>query len=68
MRIWLFYVGHDGFMDFQIAPIAGTRGDKPRQTIILACASKVYFAPYIRQTGAEPLLWTTGLMARRPIP
>ncbi len=57
------YVGHDGFMDFQIAPIAGTRGDKPRQTIILACASKVYFAPYIRQTGAEPLLWTTGLMA-----
>jgi hypothetical protein len=57
------YVGHDAFMDFQIAPIAGTRGGKPRQTIILACASKAYFAPYIRQTGAEPLLWTTGLMA-----
>jgi hypothetical protein len=57
------YVGHDAFMDFQIPPIAGTRADKPRRTIILACASKAYFGPYIWQTGAEPLLWTTGLMA-----
>jgi hypothetical protein len=57
------YVGHDAFMDFQISPIAGIKGYKPRQTIILACASKSFFAPYIRQTGAEPLLWTTGLMA-----
>ncbi|PYU67781.1 MAG: hypothetical protein DMG49_17830 [Acidobacteria bacterium] len=57
------YVGHDAFMDFQIAPIAGHRGDKVRQTIVLACASKSFFASYIRQTGAEPLLWTTGLMA-----
>jgi hypothetical protein len=57
------YVGHDAFMDFQIPPIAGTRGGKPRQTIILACASRSFFGPYIRQTGAEPLLWTTGLMA-----
>jgi hypothetical protein len=57
------YVGHDAFMDFQIQPIAGTKTVKPRRTIILACASKAYFGPYIRQTGAEPLLWTTGLMA-----
>jgi len=57
------YVGHDAFMDFQIPPIAGHRGDKVRQTIVLACASKSFFASYIRQTGAEPLLWTTGLMA-----
>ena len=57
------YVGHDAFMDFQIPPIAGTKAGKPRRTIILACASKAYFGPYIRQTGAEPLLWTTGLMA-----
>ncbi|OLB38900.1 MAG: hypothetical protein AUH11_05580 [Acidobacteria bacterium 13_2_20CM_57_17] len=59
----IVYVGHDAFMDFQIPPIAGTRGDKSRRTIILACASRPYFGPYIRQTGAEPLLWTTGLMA-----
>jgi len=57
------YIGHDAFMDFQIPPIAGAKGGKPRRTIILACASKAYFSPYIRQTGAEPLLWTTGLMA-----
>lgn len=59
----IVYAGHDAFMDFQVPPIAGTRGTKPRRTIVLACASKSYFAPYIRQTGAEPLLWTTGLMA-----
>jgi hypothetical protein len=59
----IVYAGHDAFMDFQIPPIAGARGDKLRRTIILACASKSFFAPYVRQTGAEPLLWTTGLMA-----
>lgn len=59
----IVYVGHDAFMDFQIPPIGGVKGEKSRQTIVSACASKQYFAPYIRQTGAEPLLWTTGLMA-----
>jgi hypothetical protein len=59
----IVYVGHDGFMDFQIAPIAGIKGTKLRRTIVLACASKAYFAPYLRQTGASPLLWTTGFMA-----
>jgi hypothetical protein len=59
----LAYIGHDAFMDFQIPPIAGAKGGKPRRTIILACVSKAYFSPYIRQTGAEPMLWTTGLMA-----
>ena len=59
----LAYVGHDAFMDFQIPPIAGAKGNKLRRTIILACASRVFFSPYIQQAGAEPLLWTTGLMA-----
>jgi hypothetical protein len=59
----LVYVGHDAFMDFQIPTIAGSKGTKLRRTIVLACASKPYFSPYIRQTGAQPLLWTTGLMA-----
>jgi hypothetical protein len=57
------YVGHDAFMDFQVSPIDGMKGSKSREAIILACASKAYFGPYLRQTGAEPLLWTTGLMA-----
>jgi hypothetical protein len=59
----MVYIGHDAFMDFQIPPIAGAKGNKPRRTIILACASKAFFGPYIRQSGALPLLWTTGLMA-----
>ena len=57
------YIGHDAFMDFQITPISGAKGGRPRRTIIQACASKAFFSQYIRQTGASPLLWTTGLMA-----
>jgi hypothetical protein len=57
------YVGHDAFMDFQISPIAGKSKQNPRAAIILACASKAYFAPYLKEAGASPLLWTTGLMA-----
>jgi hypothetical protein len=57
------YVGHDAFMDFQIPAIAGDGREKPRRAIILACASKAYFAPYLKAAGADPLLWTTGLMA-----
>jgi hypothetical protein len=56
------YVGHDVFMDFQIQPISGASA-KARPVIILACASKVFFAPYVKQAGASPLLWTTNLMA-----
>jgi hypothetical protein len=57
------YVGHDAFMDFQLAPVTGQAGTKARNAIVLASASKAYFAPYLKATGAEPLLWTTGLMA-----
>lgn len=57
------YVGHDAFMDFQIPKISGRAKEPPRKAIILACASREYFGPYMRETGAIPLLWTTGLMA-----
>ena len=36
---------------------------KQRDAIILACISKKYFAPHLAQAKANPLLWTTGLMA-----
>ncbi|MGA8072162.1 MAG: hypothetical protein WB995_01725, partial [Candidatus Acidiferrales bacterium] len=49
------YVGHDAFMDFQIEPISGTKSTKPRTVIVLACASKQYFAPYLKHTGSVPL-------------
>lgn len=57
------YVGHDGLMDFQLASFPKERDQEQRDTIILACASKSYFAEALRATGAKPLLWTTNLMA-----
>lgn len=59
----LNYVGHDGLMEFNVegnfTPINTTK----RDAIILACISKDYFKPYIEKTKANPLVWTTGLMA-----
>ncbi|HXP80587.1 MAG TPA: hypothetical protein VN976_11835 [Verrucomicrobiae bacterium] len=57
------YVGHDAFMDFQINPVMAGSTIKPRMAIVLACASKSFFAPYLKNARATPLLWTTGLMA-----
>ena len=59
----LVYVGHDGLMDFSLERTFRGDGSSKRQAIILACASKQYFGSSLRPTGAEPLLWTTGLMA-----
>ncbi|HEV7906033.1 MAG TPA: hypothetical protein VGO96_19490 [Pyrinomonadaceae bacterium] len=57
------YVGHDGLMDFRLPHQPQKKDDEQRDAIILACASKNYFAPALKQTGATPLLWTTNLMA-----
>ena len=57
------YVGHDGLMDFTLAKSFQGTGVGKREAIVLACASKSYFASGLRPTGAQPLLWTTGLMA-----
>lgn len=57
------YVGHDGLMDFHLASFPKKRDSEHRDAIILACASKSYFAEALRATGANPLLWTTNLMA-----
>src|SRR5438045_9585844 len=57
------YVGHDGLMDFPLPLLPHKRTDAHRDAIILACASKRYFAEPLRASGACPLLWTTGLMA-----
>jgi hypothetical protein len=57
------YIGHDGLMDFQLPRLPKKKTDTPRQAIILACASKAYFAVPLRASGAYPLLWTTNLMA-----
>ena len=57
------YVGHDGLMDFSLSNEFEKQNDRDRKAIMLACISKKYFSSYIKNTGAEPLLWTTGLMA-----
>ncbi|HEX8476115.1 MAG TPA: hypothetical protein VF666_19100 [Pyrinomonadaceae bacterium] len=63
-RHMVAYVGHNGLMDFSLAnPPPKGASDTRRDAVILACASKNYFAAPLKQTGAHPLLWTTNLMA-----
>jgi len=57
------YVGHDGLMDFALEKTFRGVGEEKREAMVLACASKSYFAAGLRPTGALPVLWTTGLMA-----
>lgn len=59
----LAYVGHDGLMDFALEKSFRGTSTERRDAIVLACVSKSYFASGMRSTGAQPLLWTTGLMA-----
>jgi hypothetical protein len=57
------YIGHEGFMDFQLPALPRAAGKGKRDAIVLACISKTYFRDALRSAGATPLLWTTGLMA-----
>ncbi|MEW6128886.1 MAG: hypothetical protein AB1757_17750 [Acidobacteriota bacterium] len=57
------YVGHDGLMDFNLESFPKKQNDKRRDALMLCCISKNYFAAPLRASGANPLLWTTGLMA-----
>lgn len=59
----LVYVGHDGLMDFSPEKKFQGETSAKREVMVLACASKQYFGPGLRPTGAEPLLLTTNLMA-----
>lgn len=57
------FVGHNGLMDFDLEKMPEKADDEERRAIILACASKNYFSPHLKKTGATPLLWTSNLMA-----
>lgn len=57
------FVGHNGLMDFSLDKQPAKKDDEKREAVILACASRNYFAEPLRQTSAKPLLWTTNLMA-----
>lgn len=60
----IVYVGHNGLMDFALRfyPLADSFLPQ-KDAIILACASKQYFADVLKYTRAFPLLWTVGLCA-----
>lgn len=59
------YIGHDGLMDFEVDLNYNKleSNTKKVDVIILACYSKSYFSPHIKKAGANPILWTTHLMA-----
>ena len=57
------FVGHNGLMDFDLASQPEKKDDDRRDAIILACASRQYFAEALKKTSASPLLWTSNLMA-----
>jgi hypothetical protein len=59
----LSYIGHDGLMDFSLSQTFPNMDNKTRDAVILACYSKKYFGPYLSQTKARPLVWSTGLMS-----
>lgn len=57
------YIGHNGLMDFDVQVDYRSTTENKNDVIILACYSKHYFSPEIRKAGANPILWTTHLMA-----
>lgn len=59
----LAYVGHDGLMDFNVNITYKESITKKMDVIMLACYSKHYFSTEIRKAKANPILWTTHLMA-----
>ncbi|MFP4382324.1 MAG: hypothetical protein ACLFUS_17620 [Candidatus Sumerlaeia bacterium] len=59
----LIYVGHNGLMDFDLESYPEGPPGNPREAAILACSSYFYFREAIEKAGADPILWTTGLMA-----
>ncbi|MFY0630209.1 MAG: hypothetical protein JXR05_07495 [Flavobacteriaceae bacterium] len=59
----LSYVGHNGLMEFNVKGDFIPKNKMKRDAIMLACISKDYFKPHLKQTKANPLVWSTGLMA-----
>lgn len=57
------FVGHNGLMDFKLAAMPKKHDDAKRDAVILACASRSYFTAPLKAAGANPLLWTSNLMA-----
>ena len=65
----IVYIGHNALMDYaglrnNTTPTPAPNSSNPeKDAIVLACKSKPYFLPRLKETGASPLVLTTGLMA-----
>ena len=59
----LAYIGHDGLMNFELYETLVNTDNKKRDVIILACYSKRFFGPYLKDANVNPLVWTTHFMA-----
>lgn len=57
------WVGHNLLMDGLVPEPATNTDDRMRQAVILGCAATSWFGPLLTKAKANPLLWTTGLMA-----
>jgi hypothetical protein len=57
------FVGHNGLMDFDLENEPTKKDEENRDAVILACASRNYFSAPLKKTGANPILWTSNLMA-----
>jgi len=57
------YVGHNGLMDFDVNIAFKRRVTKQKDVMILACYSRHFFSNQIMAADANPILWTTHLMA-----
>ena len=57
------WVGHNLLMDGLVPETAVNTDGRMRQVVILGCAAKSWFGPLLTRAKANPLLWTTGLMA-----
>ncbi|MBC8048173.1 MAG: hypothetical protein H7Y00_15345 [Fimbriimonadaceae bacterium] len=59
----IVYVGHNGLMDFTLSDHPENNLNQPKDAIILSCISKEFFSDALKAAKANPLIWTTGLMA-----
>lgn len=57
------YIGHDGLMDFAAPAVEAPAPGRHPEVVVLACMSRSFFAAPLARSGAQVLLWTTGLMA-----
>jgi hypothetical protein len=57
------YIRHNGLMDFRVKINFNNNIKEKKDVIILACYSKRFFSPQIEAANANPILWTTHLMA-----